>query len=67
MSDYPMMPIEPFNAEADFAPEGASKADIRDVRVVGIAEGTYGFDFVVIETVAGWQFPRRAEAVRRKP
>ncbi len=63
----PMLPIEPFYAEADFAPEGATKADIRDVRVVGITEGTYGFDFVVIETVDGWQIPRRADAVRRKP
>ncbi|WP_332716674.1 hypothetical protein [Pelagibacterium mangrovi] len=62
-----MMPIEPFNAEADFAHEGATKADMRDVKVIGVAEGTFGMGFVAIETVDGWQYVRHVDSVRRKP
>lgn len=64
--EHQMLNVTPFMAEADFNSRDGGQPDIRSVQVVGIIEGTYTMQWVCIETVDGWEFPRLTEAVRWK-
>lgn len=64
--EHQMLSITPFMAEADFNSREDGPSDIREVQVVGIIEGTYQMQWVCVETVDGWEFPRVVDCVRWK-